>query len=182
MKDIDCPFEGFHGFAVIPSKFGQGTSLLLENVHNRVDGMAIFELPCERVVYQLHPGLLLIALQGSVEEQLKPSTRRIAHRITQMEEVCLEVENMGCVRIGQTMEVWSRGTTVHTSGANTHSTAPTGPSNDKRQVLLGTRDLRSRSRNLTICPSAKYIRKTSNLLFVLFLCFFILFTEKVEKV
>ena len=129
---------------------------MLEDVHDRLGSMATLELPSEGMVDQFESCLFLIALQGSVEEQLEPSARRIAHRITQMEEICLEVENKGCVRIGQTMEVWSRGATVHTSGANTHSTAPKGPFNDKRQVLLGTRDLRSRSRNPTICPLAKY--------------------------
>ena len=113
MEDMDHSLEGLHGFAVILSKSGNGPSLMLEGVHDRLDSMATFELPSEGMVDQFQPCLFLIALQGSVEEQLKPSRRRIAHCITQMEEMCLEVENKGCVRIGQTMDVWSRGTTVH---------------------------------------------------------------------
>jgi len=48
---------------------------MLENGHDRVDGMAIIELPSERMADQFEPCLFFIALQGSVEEQLKPSTR-----------------------------------------------------------------------------------------------------------
>jgi hypothetical protein len=79
MEDMDCSLEGLHNSAVISSKFGQGTSLLLENVHDRGDRMAIFELPSERMVDQFHSCLFLIALQGSIEEQLKPSARSVTH-------------------------------------------------------------------------------------------------------
>jgi len=79
MEDMDCSVEGYHDFAVIPSKFCQGTSLMLENFHDRVDRMAIFELPGERMVDQLHPCLFLVVLQGGVEEELKASGRRITH-------------------------------------------------------------------------------------------------------
>jgi hypothetical protein len=65
MKDIDGLFEEFHGFAVITSKFGKGTSLLLENVHNGVGRMAIIELPCERVVDQFHPSLCRAASKSN---------------------------------------------------------------------------------------------------------------------
>jgi hypothetical protein len=68
MEDMDRSLEYLYDFAVISSKFGKSPSLLLENVHDRVDGMAIVELRCERMVDQLHPRLSLIALQGGVEE------------------------------------------------------------------------------------------------------------------
>jgi len=65
-----------------------------------------------------------------------------------MEEMCIEVENKGCVRIGRTMDVWSRGTKMHTGGANptaqpwltwlpVTSHPATSPSDDKRQVIFG---------------------------------------------
>ena len=54
--------------------------------------MAIVELPSERMVDQFEPCLFFIALEGSVEEQLKPSSRRIVHCILQMTETCREVE------------------------------------------------------------------------------------------
>jgi hypothetical protein len=74
MEDVDSPLEGIHDFAIISSKFSQGSGLLLENVHDSVDRMTIFELPSERMVDQPHPCLFLIALQGSVKKHLKPAT------------------------------------------------------------------------------------------------------------
>jgi len=89
---MDHLLERSHDFAVILSKSGVGPSLMLENVHDRLDSVAIFELSSERVVDQFEPGLVFIGLEGSVEEQLKPSTRRIVHRDKEMEEMCREVE------------------------------------------------------------------------------------------
>jgi len=93
MEDMDNLLERFHGFAVILSKSSQGPSLMLENFHNRVNSMAIIKLPGEGMVDQIQPRVFLIALEGSVKEQPKPSTRRIVHCMIQMEEVCREVEN-----------------------------------------------------------------------------------------
>ena len=70
---MDDPLERSHDFAVILSRSSQGPSLMLENFHNRVDSMAILELSSERVVDQFEPSLVFIALEGSVEEQLKSS-------------------------------------------------------------------------------------------------------------
>jgi hypothetical protein len=53
--------------------------LLLESIHDSVYGMAIFELPSERMIDQLDPRLCLIALQGSVEERLEMRARNITH-------------------------------------------------------------------------------------------------------
>ena len=92
---MDHPLEGSHDSVLILSKSGKGLSLMLENEHDRIDGMAILELPCERMVDQFQSCLLFIALEGSVEEQLKPSTRRIVHCMIDMEEMCREVENKG---------------------------------------------------------------------------------------
>jgi hypothetical protein len=70
---MDCSLEWFHKFAAaISSEFGEGPALMLENVHNGIDRMAIFELFSERMVDQFHPRLVLIALQGGIEEYLKP--------------------------------------------------------------------------------------------------------------
>ena len=79
MENMDCSFEGFHDFAVISSKFDECPGLLLENFHDRVDRMAIFELPGERMVDQFHPCLCLVALQGGVEEYLKPRAGSVGH-------------------------------------------------------------------------------------------------------
>ena len=79
MEDMDGSVEGYHDFAVISSKFCQGTSLILENVHDRVDRIAIFEFLGERMIDQLHPCLFLVVLQGGVEEELKAGGRRGTH-------------------------------------------------------------------------------------------------------
>ena len=81
MEDMDRSVEGYHDFSVISSKLSQGTSLLLENLHDRVDRIAIFELLGKRMVDQLHPCQFLVVLQGGVEEELKPSLsgRRVTH-------------------------------------------------------------------------------------------------------
>jgi len=68
MDDVDYPLQGFHYFAVVPSKFCQGPGLLLENVHDRVNRMTILELLGEGMVDQFHPCLFLIVLQGGVEK------------------------------------------------------------------------------------------------------------------
>ena len=85
---MDDPLEGSHDFAVIFSKSRQGPSLMLQNVHNRVDGMAILKLSSERVIDQFEAGLFLIALKGSVEEQLESSIGRTVHCIIQIAEMC----------------------------------------------------------------------------------------------
>jgi hypothetical protein len=80
MENMDCSPERFHDFAVIiSSEFGKGACLLLENVHDRVDRMTIIELSSERMIDQSHPCLFLIALQGGVEEHLKPRARSVIH-------------------------------------------------------------------------------------------------------
>jgi len=48
---------------------------MLEDVHDRVDSMAILELSSERMVDQFEPCLFLIVVQGSVEGQQKPKMR-----------------------------------------------------------------------------------------------------------
>ena len=50
MEDMDRSAEGVRDFAVISSKFCQCTSLMLKNLHDRVDRIAIFELLGERMV------------------------------------------------------------------------------------------------------------------------------------
>ena len=92
VEDMDHLLEGSHDFAVFLLKSGVGPSLMLESVHDRVGCMAILELSSERVVDQFEPSLFFIALEGSVEEQLRPSTRRIVHHNKEMEEMCREVE------------------------------------------------------------------------------------------
>ena len=79
MENVDCSPDRFHDFAAISSKFGKGQGLLLENVHNGVDRMTIFELRSERMVDQFHACLFLIALQGGVKEHLKPRARSVSH-------------------------------------------------------------------------------------------------------
>jgi hypothetical protein len=78
MEDMDRSHKGFLDFAVI-SKFGKGVSLLLENVHDRIDRMAVFELLSEGMADQFHPRLFLITLQGGVEEHLELEGRRVTH-------------------------------------------------------------------------------------------------------
>jgi hypothetical protein len=106
VEDMDHALEGAYAFAVIFSKPGKRQSLRLENFHDRVDSMAVFELRRERMVNQFEPCLFFIALQGSVEEQLKPSLRRIAHYIMLMEECAEMLKNRGGGGIGQAMDVW----------------------------------------------------------------------------
>jgi len=88
MEDVDSSLEGIHGFAIISSKFSQGSGLLLENVHDRVNRMTIFELPSERMVDQSHPRLFLIALQGSVKKHLKPATHCTDGRNEYRNRIC----------------------------------------------------------------------------------------------
>lgn len=95
MEDMDHALEGAHAFAVIFSKPGRGPSLRLESFHDRVDSIAVFELRREGMVDQFEPCLFFIALQGSVEEQLKPSLRRIPHYIMPMEECEEMLKNKG---------------------------------------------------------------------------------------
>jgi len=76
MEDMNYSLEGFLNFAIISSKFGESASLLLEN---RVYGIAIFELPSERMAHQFHPCLLLIALQSGIEEHLTVRVRKVTH-------------------------------------------------------------------------------------------------------
>jgi hypothetical protein len=80
MENMDYSLEGLHDFAVIIStKFGKGQGLLLENVHDRVYRMRIFEFSSERMVDQFHPCLFLIALQGGVKEHVKSRARSVTH-------------------------------------------------------------------------------------------------------
>ena len=74
MENVDYSPEGSRDFAISPSKFCQVPTLLLENVHDRVDRMTIFELLGERMIDKFQPCLSLIVLQGGVEEQLKART------------------------------------------------------------------------------------------------------------
>jgi len=68
VEDIDHPLEGSDDFVVILSKSCKGPSLMVENVHDRVNSMAILKLPGERMVDQSQPCLFFIALQGCIEE------------------------------------------------------------------------------------------------------------------
>jgi hypothetical protein len=79
VEDMDHPLEGSHDSALIFSKSGVGPSFILENFHERVDSMAILKFKYKGMADQFQPCLFFIALQGSVEEQLKPTTRRIVH-------------------------------------------------------------------------------------------------------
>jgi hypothetical protein len=76
---MDSSLERFHDFAVVSSELGEGSSLLLENVHDRFERMAIFELASEGMGDQFRPCLFLIALQGNIEEHLKLGARNVAH-------------------------------------------------------------------------------------------------------
>lgn len=79
MEDMDHPFDRSHSFAAMLPKFGESPNLMLENVHDTVGGTAFLELLSKRMANQSQPCLFFIALKGSVEQQLKPSTRRIVH-------------------------------------------------------------------------------------------------------
>jgi hypothetical protein len=68
MEDMYSSLKRFLDLAVISSKIGEGASLLLEKVHDSIDGMAIFEVPGKAMVHQFHSCMFLVALQGSVEE------------------------------------------------------------------------------------------------------------------
>ena len=71
---MDHSLDGSHDFVAIVSKSGKGTSFILKNFHDRVDSMAILEFQNEGVVDQFQPRLFFIALERSIEEQVKPST------------------------------------------------------------------------------------------------------------
>ena len=105
MEHMDHALEGAHAFALTFSKPGKGPSLKLENFHDRVDSMTVFELRRERMVNQFEPCLFFIALQGSVEEQLKPSPRRIVHYRMLMEECVEMLKNKGGGGIGRGKDV-----------------------------------------------------------------------------
>jgi hypothetical protein len=79
MHDMHYTLERFHHFAVVSSKFGEGPCLLLKDCCDRLNRIAIFELPSERVVDQFHARLLFIVMQGCLEEGLKPRVRWFAH-------------------------------------------------------------------------------------------------------
>jgi len=74
VENVDYSPEGSRHFTISPSKLCQVPDLLLENVHDRVNRMTSLELLGERMIDQLQPCLFLIALQGSVEKQLKART------------------------------------------------------------------------------------------------------------
>jgi len=73
-ENADYSPEGSRDLAISPSKVSQVPTLLLENVHDRVDRMTIFELLGERMIDQFQPCLFLIVLQGGVEGRLKART------------------------------------------------------------------------------------------------------------
>jgi hypothetical protein len=79
MEDMNCSLEGFHDFVIVSSKFGEGMSLLLEDVHDIIDSIAVFELPSERMVDQFCPCLFFIAFQGSVKQRVEPRARGVSH-------------------------------------------------------------------------------------------------------
>jgi hypothetical protein len=74
VENVDYSPKGSRHLAISPLKFCQVPDLLLENVHDRFNRMTILELLGERMIDKLQPCLFLIALQGSVEEQLKART------------------------------------------------------------------------------------------------------------
>ena len=71
VENVDYSPEGSRDFPISPSKFCQVPTLLLENVHDSVDRMTIFELFGERMIDKFQPCLFLIVLQGDVEERLE---------------------------------------------------------------------------------------------------------------
>lgn len=84
---MGCSLEGLYDFAIVSTEFNQGSRLLLENVHDRIDRRAIFELPSKRMVDQFYPGLFLIALQGGIEEQPNPIVHPEGSLILGAEEI-----------------------------------------------------------------------------------------------
>ncbi len=61
-QDMDHTRELIHHLAIVPC-------LVLKHCGDGFDRITIFELLGERMVGQSHPGLLFIALQGSLEER-----------------------------------------------------------------------------------------------------------------
>jgi hypothetical protein len=79
MHDMHYTLEWFHHFAVVSSKFSEGLCLLLKDCGDRLNRIATFELPSERVVDQFHARLLFIVMQGCLEKGLKHRARWLAH-------------------------------------------------------------------------------------------------------
>lgn len=75
MQYIDHISERFHQFAVVSSELPDTSCLLLKNIGNRLDRIAILELPNEWMVDQINPRLLFIVVQGSLKGQLKYRAR-----------------------------------------------------------------------------------------------------------
>jgi hypothetical protein len=79
MHDMYYTLEWFHHFVVVSSKFSEGPCLILKDFGDRLNRIAVFELPSKRVVDQFHACLLFIVMQGSLEEGLKHRARWFTH-------------------------------------------------------------------------------------------------------
>ena len=64
---------------IVSSKFGEGACLLLENIHDIIDSIAVLEFPSERMIDQIRPYLFLIALQGGGEERIEARAKGVSH-------------------------------------------------------------------------------------------------------
>ena len=87
MHDLYYTLEWFHHFAVVSSKFSEGPCLLLKDFGDRLNRIAVFELPSKRVIDQFHACLLFVVMQGSLEEGLKHRARWFAHITGSLVEV-----------------------------------------------------------------------------------------------
>ena len=79
MHDMHNTLERLHHFVVVSSKFSEGLCLLLKDCGDRLNRIAAFELPGERVVDQFHARLLFIVMQGCLEEGLENRARWFTH-------------------------------------------------------------------------------------------------------
>ena len=68
MHDMYYTLEWFHHFAVVSSKFSEGSCLLLKNFGDRLNRITVLEFRSERVIDQFHACLLFIIMQSSLEE------------------------------------------------------------------------------------------------------------------
>ena len=79
MHNMYYTLEWFHHFAVVSSKFSEGPCLLLKDFGDRLNRIAVFELPSKRVIDQFHACLFFIVMQCSLEEGLKHRARWSTH-------------------------------------------------------------------------------------------------------
>ena len=79
MDDMYYTLERLHHFSVVLSEFIKSPCLLLKDCGNKLNRIAIFELPSQRVIHQFHARLLFIVVQGCLEEGLKHRVRWFTH-------------------------------------------------------------------------------------------------------